>query len=90
MRERLPNNLNVSVEVADGQCVAAMIREVALSSGSACASGNDEPSHVLAAIGLSPALAFNALRFGLGRFTTAEEIDFAVGVVADTVARMRR
>ena len=65
------------------------MRDVAVSSGSACSSTNPEPSHVLLAMGLSEDLARASLRFGLGRFTTAEEIDFAAGAVADAVERLR-
>ena len=59
------------------------MRDVAVSSGSACTAADPEPSHVLLAMGLDEEMARASLRFGLGRFTTAEEIDFAVGAVAD-------
>jgi cysteine desulfurase len=65
------------------------MRDVAVSSGSACTSANPEPSHVLLAMGIEEDLARASLRFGLGRFTTAEEIDFAVDAVAEAVARLR-
>ena len=65
------------------------MRDVAVSSGSACTSANPEPSHVLLAMGLDEDLARASLRFGLGRFTTAEEIDFAIDAVAGAVARLR-
>ena len=65
------------------------MRDVAVSSGAACTSANPEPSHVLRAMGLDEDLARASLRFGLGRFTTAEEIDFAIDAVADAVARLR-
>ena len=65
------------------------MRDVAVSSGSACSSANPEPSHVLLAMGLSEDLARASLRFGLGRFTTEAEIDFAAGAVGDAVERLR-
>ena len=65
------------------------MRDVAVSSGSACSSANPEPSHVLLAMGLDEDLARASLRFGLGRFTTAEEIDFAIEAVATAVERLR-
>ena len=66
------------------------MRDVAVSSGSACSSTNPEPSHVLLAMGLDEDIARASLRFGLGRFTTAEEIDFAIEAVAQAVERLRR
>ncbi len=68
----------------DGEALMMAMRDVAVSSGSACSSANPEPSHVLLAMGLSEDLARASLRFGLGRFTTAEEIDFAVDAVSQT------
>lgn len=74
--QRLPGNLNVSVSDVDAQALISGIRAtVALSSGSACSSSSSAPSHVLKALGHSDALAYASLRFGLGRFTTPEEID---------------
>jgi cysteine desulfurase len=66
------------------------MRDVAVSSGSACSSASPEPSHVLLAMGLDEDVARASLRFGLGRFTTAEEIDFAIEAVAAAVARLRK
>ncbi len=86
---RLPGNLNVSFAGVDGEALLASLKDVAVSSGSACTSASLEPSHVLAAIGLPPPLAYASLRFGLGRWTTAEEIDFAVATTAQAVARLR-
>jgi cysteine desulfurase len=86
---RLPGNLNLSFAGVDGEALMMAMRDVAVSSGAACTSANPEPSHVLRAMGLDEDLARASLRFGLGRFTTAEEIDFAVDVVAAAVGRLR-
>lgn len=88
--QRLPGNLNVSVAGVDGQALLLGLRAVAaVSSGAACSSTHTAPSHVLKALGHSDELAYSALRFGLGRFTTAAEIDqVAVGVV-ETIAALR-
>jgi cysteine desulfurase len=66
------------------------LKEIAVSSGSACTSADPEPSHVLRAMGVSESLSKASLRFGLGRFTTADEIDFAVDYVSQTVSRLQR
>jgi cysteine desulfurase len=87
--ERLPGNLNLSFDGVDGEALMMAMRDIAVSSGSACSSTNPEPSHVLLAMGLSEELARASLRFGLGRFTTAQEIDFAVLEVARAVERLR-
>lgn len=86
---RLPGNLNLSFADVDGEALMMAMRDVAVSSGSACTSANPEPSHVLRAMGVDEAMARASLRFGLGRFTTAEEIDFAADAVARTVTRLR-
>jgi cysteine desulfurase len=87
--ERLPGNLNVSFDALDGETLMRELAEIAVSSGSACTSADPEPSHVLRAMGISEARSKASLRFGLGRFTTADEIDFAIDCVAKTVARLR-
>ena len=86
---RLPGNLNLSFAYVDGEALMMAMRDVAVSSGSACTSANPEPSHVLTAMGRDEDMARASLRFGLGRFTTAEEIDYAIDAVADAVARLR-
>ena len=88
--DRLPGNLNLSFADVDGEALMMAMRDVAVSSGSACSSASPEPSHVLLAMGLDEDVARASLRFGLGRFTTAEEIDFAVEAVAAAVARLRK
>jgi cysteine desulfurase len=87
--ERLPGNLNISFPGVNGEALLMTMRDVAVSSGSACSSANPEPSHVLLAMGLGEELAHASLRFGLGRFTTAEEVDFAIGAVCDAVMKLR-
>lgn len=87
---RLPHNLHVSFAGVDGEALmTGLADDVAVSSGSACASGSREPSHVMTAIGAGPIERWGALRFGLGRGTTAAEIDAAVTHVAACVTRLR-
>jgi cysteine desulfurase len=85
----LPGNLNVSFPGVDASRLMVALPELALSSGSACTSATPEPSHVLGALGLGPELVNSALRFGLGRGTTDEEIDFAADRVIQEVRRLR-
>ena len=87
--ERLAGNLNLSFALVDGEALMMAIRDIAVSSGAACTSANPEPSHVLLAMGLDEEMARASLRFGLGRFTTREEIDYAIDAVALAVARLR-
>ncbi|MEW4561619.1 aminotransferase class V-fold PLP-dependent enzyme [Bremerella sp. JC770] len=87
---RLTGNLNFAVEKVDGEALMMNVREIAVSSGSACTSANPQPSHVLRAIGLSEDLTRSSLRFGIGRFNTVDEVDFAVDVVARAVDKLRK
>lgn len=87
--ERLPGNLNLSFAHVAGEALLMALRNVAVSSGSACTSANPEPSYVLKALGLDDDLAHGSLRFGLGRFTTEEEVDYAVAEVVRTVNHLR-
>ncbi|HTU27149.1 MAG TPA: aminotransferase class V-fold PLP-dependent enzyme [Pirellulales bacterium] len=87
---RLPGNLNVSFASVDGEALILDTKQLAVSSGSACTSANPEPSHVLAALGLDADAVRSSLRFGLGRFNTAEEIEFATSIVAGAVERLRK
>jgi cysteine desulfurase len=90
LEHRLPNNLNVSIEGVEGESLIMGLRSVAaVSSGSACTSGSAEPSHVLAALGISPSLAHSSIRFGLGRGNTPEQVDRVVDGVAQVVERLR-
>lgn len=88
-RQRLPGNVHVSVADVDGVALLTNLKEIAVSSGSACTSADPEPSHVLRAMGIPEALSLASLRFGLGRETTAEEIDFTINYVTATVQRLR-
>lgn len=84
-----PNILNVSFAGVDGESLIMALKDLALSSGSACTSASMEPSYVLRAMGLDEALAHSSLRFSLGRFTTQEEIDYAIALVKKVVTRLR-
>jgi cysteine desulfurase len=86
---RLPGNLNCSFPGVNGEALMMSMKTVAVSSGSACTSANPEPSHVLLALGLGADLTRASLRFGIGRFNTEEEIDFAASAVAESVQRLR-
>jgi len=87
---RLPGNLNLSFGTVDGEALLLAMGNLAVSSGAACTSTDPEPSHVLRALGLSDDEARSSLRFGLGRFNTAEDVDFAVERVVDAVGRLRK
>jgi len=87
---RLPGNLNCAFPLVNGEALMISVKTIAVSSGSACTSSNPEPSHVLRALGLGDDLTRASLRFGFGRFNTAEEIDYAVGAVAENVQRLRK
>ncbi|HWC64565.1 MAG TPA: IscS subfamily cysteine desulfurase [Thermoanaerobaculia bacterium] len=86
---RLPGNLNVSFGGVEGEALIAGIRDVAVSSGAACTSASIEPSHVQKAIGVPDALAYSAIRFGLGRFNTEAEVDYTIGEVVRAVRELR-
>jgi cysteine desulfurase len=89
--DRLPGNLNVGFDGVDGEALMVGVaqRDLAVSSGSACTSADPEPSHVLKAMGVPEGLARASLRFGLGRFNTADEVDQAAQIVVETVRQLR-
>lgn len=86
---RLPNNLHLSFGYVEGEALMMAMDDVAVSSGSACTSATHAPSHVLRAMGVSDEAAHSSLRFGLGRFNTAEEVDYVIQRVVDSVKKLR-
>jgi cysteine desulfurase len=88
-QHRLPGNLNLSFSFVEGEGLMMAIKDVAVSSGSACTSASLEPSYVLRAMGLDEELAHSSIRFGLGRFNTEEEVDFVAQLMIDKVSRLR-
>jgi cysteine desulfurase len=86
---RLPGNLNVAFAYVEGEAMMMAIKDVAVSSGSACTSASLEPSYVLRAMGVGEEMAHSSIRFGLGRFTTPEEVDFVADLVIDKVNKLR-
>ncbi len=86
---RLPNNLNISFAYVEGESILMSLKNVSVSSGSACTSASLEPSYVLRAIGVEEELAHTSIRFGLGRFTTEEEVDYAAQLTIDSIQRLR-
>src|SRR4029450_5240110 len=89
-QQRVPGNLNLSFAYVEGESLLLSLKDiVALSSGSACTSGSHEPSYVLQAIGVEDSLAHASIRFGLGRDTTAAEIDTGIDAVVEKVERLR-
>ncbi len=87
--KRVPHNLNVSFNYVEGESLIMAIKDVAVSSGSACTSASLEPSYVLRALGRSDELAHSSIRFSVGRFTTAEEIDYTIDLVRRKVEKLR-
>jgi cysteine desulfurase len=89
MDQRLPNNLNMSFAYVEGESLLMGINDVAVSSGSACTSATLEPSYVLKALGVGEDLAHTSIRFGLGRFTTQEEVDYVADKMVQVVTKLR-
>ena len=89
MEHRVPHNLNVSFNYVEGESLLMGIKDVAVSSGSACTSASLEPSYVLRALGRSDELAHSSIRFSVGRFTTEADIDFTVALLKEKVAKLR-
>jgi cysteine desulfurase len=87
--KRLPGNMNMSFAYVEGESLLMALKEIAVSTGSACTSASLEPSHVLRAIGIEEELAHTSIRFGLGRFNTEEEVDYTVRRVIEEVGRLR-
>jgi cysteine desulfurase len=89
MTHRVPHNLNVSFNYIEGESLIMAVKDIAVSSGSACTSASLEPSYVLRALGRSDELAHSSIRFTIGRFTTEEEIDFAIALIKKNVTKLR-
>jgi len=89
MDQRIPHNLNISFNFVEGESLIMALKELAVSSGSACTSASLEPSYVLRALGRNDELAHSSIRFSLGRFTTEEEIDFAIAKINDNIGKLR-
>ncbi|HEY3138085.1 MAG TPA: IscS subfamily cysteine desulfurase [Blastocatellia bacterium] len=89
LTKRLPGNLNVSFAHVEGELLLTSLNDIAVSSGAACTSTSIEPSYVLKAIGVSDDLAHSSIRFGLGRFNTEEEVDYAITRAVETVRKLR-
>jgi cysteine desulfurase len=89
MEHRVPHNLNVSFNFVEGESLIMAIKDIAVSSGSACTSASLEPSYVLRALGRSDELAHSSIRFSIGRFTTEEDVDYAVALLVRKVGKLR-
>jgi len=89
MEQRVPHNLNVSFNYVEGESLIMAIKELAVSSGSACTSASLEPSYVLRALGRNDELAHSSIRFTLGRFTTEQEVDFTIELIKSRVGKLR-
>ncbi|WP_293775451.1 IscS subfamily cysteine desulfurase [uncultured Oxalicibacterium sp.] len=89
MDHRVPHNLNVSFNYVEGESLIMAIKDLAVSSGSACTSASLEPSYVLRALGRSDELAHSSIRFTIGRFTTEDEVDFTINLIKEKVAKLR-
>ena len=89
MDRRVPHNLNVSFNFVEGESLIMAIKDLAVSSGSACTSASLEPSYVLRALGRSDELAHSSIRFSIGRFTTEEEVDYAIKLLHEKIGKLR-
>src|SRR5213594_4554014 len=89
IERRIPGNLNISFNFVEGESLIMAIKDVAVSSGSACTSASLEPSYVLRALGRSDELAHSSIRFTVGRFTTEEEVDYTVDLIKRKIAKLR-
>jgi cysteine desulfurase len=89
MERRIPHNLNLSFNFVEGESLMMAIKDVAVSSGSACTSASLEPSYVLRALGRSDEMAHSSIRFSIGRFTTVEEVDYVIELLKNKIGKLR-
>jgi cysteine desulfurase len=89
LEQRVPHNLNVSFNYVEGESLMMAVKGLAVSSGSACTSSSLEPSYVLKAIGREDELAHSSIRFSVGRYTTEQDIDYAIALIRDKVGQLR-
>jgi cysteine desulfurase len=89
LEQRVPHNLNLSFNFVEGESLIMAIKDVAVSSGSACTSASLEPSYVLRALGRSDELAHSSIRFTVGRFTTVEEVDYVISLMKSKIDKLR-
>jgi cysteine desulfurase len=89
LEHRLPGNLNISFAFVEGESLLMALKDIAVSSGSACTSASLEPSYVLRALGVGDDLAHTSIRFGIGRFNTEGEVDYIIDLVVKAVDRLR-
>jgi cysteine desulfurase len=89
LERRIPHNLNVSFNFVEGESLIMAVKDIAVSSGSACTSASLEPSYVLRALGRNDELAHSSIRITLGRFTTEQEVDYAASLVRKKVEKLR-
>jgi cysteine desulfurase len=89
LTNRVPHNLNISFNYVEGESMLMALKDIAISSGSACTSASLEPSYVLRALGRNDELAHSSIRFSVGRFTTEEEVDFTIKLIKEKIAKLR-
>ena len=89
LKQRVPHNLNMSFNYVEGESLIMAVKDIAVSSGSACTSASLEPSYVLRALGRSDELAHSSIRFSIGRFTTEEDIDYTVALMKSKIGKLR-
>jgi cysteine desulfurase len=89
MEKRVPHNLNISFNFVEGESLIMAVKDVAVSSGSACTSASLEPSYVLRALGRNDELAHSSIRFTVGRFTTEQDVDYVINLLKTKIAKLR-
>jgi cysteine desulfurase len=89
LKHRIPHNLNISFNYVEGESLIMAVKDIAVSSGSACTSASLEPSYVLRALGRSDELAHSSIRFSIGRFTTEADVDFTIQLLKDKIQKLR-